>query len=144
MRGRTVAVGVEDEDLLVVDVEDLKGAIEGLTGDTFEDDKAAAVPVVIGLEAVGTVKGLEVNEDEGELEAGALFDVGLLTAGDDDDNADVVETVDDAALEDNGDVDDVARFVVCRKGETVIVWTPDNGFPLVVVDVFLKNGDCKG
>jgi len=72
IKGLTVAVGVLD--LLV----DLNGAIVDDVG--FSDateDTAATVDssvLVIGFVELGTVKGLEVNDDEGELED-ILFDV---------------------------------------------------------------------
>lgn len=73
IRGRTVAVGV------VVLLVDLNGAIvddeEGFseaTGDTaFTVDSTV---LETGFVELGTVKGLEVNDDEGELED-ILFDV---------------------------------------------------------------------
>jgi len=78
IRGRTVAVGVVA--LLV----DLKGAIvEGgfseVTGDPVaSNDSTVLVSVFVELMAV---KGLEVNDDEGELED-ILFDVDVITTED--------------------------------------------------------------
>jgi len=78
IRGRTVAVGVVA--LLV----DLKGAIvEGgfseVTGDPVaSNDSTVLVSVFVELVAV---KGLEVNDDEGELED-ILFDVDVITTED--------------------------------------------------------------
>jgi len=72
IKGLTVAVGVLD--LLV----DLNGAIvddvgfSDATGDTAATVDSAVL--VIGFVELGTVKGLEVNDDEGELED-RLFDV---------------------------------------------------------------------
>ena len=78
IRGRTVAVGVVA--LLV----DLKGAIvEGgfseVTGyPVASNDSTVLVSVFVELVAV---KGLEVNDDEGELED-ILFDVDVITTED--------------------------------------------------------------
>jgi hypothetical protein len=78
IRGRTVAVGVVA--LLV----DLKGAIvEGgfseVTGDPVaSNDSTVLMSVFVELVAV---KGLEVNDDEGELED-ILFDVDVITTED--------------------------------------------------------------
>jgi len=78
IRGRTVAVGVVA--LLV----DLKGAIvEGgfseVTGDPVaSNDSTVLVSVFVEFVAV---KGLEVNDDEGELED-ILFDVDVITTED--------------------------------------------------------------
>lgn len=138
IRGLTVAVGV------VVLLVDLKGAIVDVTGfsDPAEDSAATvdSAALVIGFVELGTVKGLEVNDDEGELEE-VLFDV----------VAKVVGLVVDASVavlglfEDRVETVEVLGLVDWEKGDTVTVLTVDGRENVVVVvAVFLKNGDCKG
>jgi len=136
IRGLTVAVGV------VVLLVDLNGAIVADVGfseptddsDTTVDSAAA----VIGFEELGTVKGLEVNDDEEVLED-VVFDAVTKDTG----LGVEISVVVLGLLEDRDDT--VAVLDDCEKGDTVTVLTVDGREnELVVVAVFLKNGDCKG
>jgi len=136
IRGLTVAVGV------VVLLVDLNGAIVDDVGfseptddsDTTVDSAAA----VIGFEELGTVKGLEVNDDEEVLED-VVFDAVTKDTG----LGVEISVVVLGLLEDRDDT--VAVLDDCEKGDTVTVLTVDGREnELVVVAVFLKNGDCKG
>jgi len=138
IKGLTVAVGV------VVLLVDLKGAIVDEVGFSEPtEDSAATVDsaaVVIGFVELGAVKGLEVNDDEGVLKD-VVFDVVTNDVGLWVEISGVVLGL----LEDSDDTVAVLEVDDCEKGDTVTVLTVDGREnELVVVAVFLKNGDCKG
>jgi len=143
IKGLTVAVGV------IVLLVDLNGAIVDDVGfsDTTGDWAVTADSTVLvtGFVELGTVKGLEVNDDEGEV-ADILFDVvfQMLVREDVGLGGDTSAVV-FGSLEDRVDIVDVLGLDVWEKGDTVTVLTVDGlENELVVVVVFLKNGDCKG
>jgi len=138
IRGLTVAVGV------VVLLVDLNGAIVDEVGFSEPtDDSVATVDsaaAVIGFVKLGTVKGLEVNDDEEVLE-----DVVFDAVTNDVELGEETSVVVLGLLEDRDDTVAVLELDDCEKGDTVTVLTVDGREnELVVVAVFLKNGDCKG
>jgi len=138
IRGLTVAVGV------VVLLVDLNGAIVddvGFSEPTDDSDATVdSAAAVIGFVELGTVKGLEVNDDEGVLED-VVFDAVTKDVG----LGAEISVVVLGLLEDRDATVAVLELDDCEKGDTVTVLTVDGREnELVVVAVFLKNGDCKG